>query len=96
MNKKELTRRLLFEAGLREGLGKRREPAVIQDSSPRAEDIGRKKLVVTKKDVLAFDNLNKKNRQWILPEDAIITSLAKDTARQRGILLKNEYFTGEE
>ena len=53
--------------------------------SGEKSDEEKKRVVVTEKDVLAFD---KGSPEWILPWDAVVTSLAKDAAKKRGLLLK--------
>jgi hypothetical protein len=54
----------------------------------------KERVVVTEKDVLAF---HRGSREWILPGDAVVTSLAKDAAEKRGLLLKkNTQYIREE
>jgi hypothetical protein len=63
-----------------------RRQELFQSPQRETEKSGEKKkrLVVTEKDVLVFD----KGSQWVLPGDAVVTSLAKEAAEKRGLLLK--------
>jgi hypothetical protein len=71
-----------------------RRQELLRDAQRGAQEAGfSKRIVVTEKDVLAFDA---GSRQWILPGDAVVTSLAKDAAEKRGLLLKKDLNMGEE
>jgi hypothetical protein len=76
------------------------KPSGPEPKPPSPEDSeGRtKKIVITEKDVLAFwgsKNLEREDqkegereREWVLPRNALVTALAKEAAEKRKIVLR--------